>query len=97
MGKIYSTKYFCNTSIARLGKILTSENFQLYGTKCIKLNYMQTLHYIRKFLSVKYFHNYTNVAGEWNFDQQKFQLQDTYNSITELYADPVLHEMLAWL
>ena len=29
--KIYSIKYFCNTKVSGLGKILSSENFHLYG------------------------------------------------------------------
>ena len=31
LAKIYSTKYFCNTKVAGLGEILSSENFWLYS------------------------------------------------------------------
>ena len=31
LAKIYSTKYFCNTKVSGLGKILSSENFHLYS------------------------------------------------------------------
>ena len=32
MVKIYSTEYFCNTKVAGLGEIFSSENFHVYGT-----------------------------------------------------------------
>ena len=31
LAKIYSTKYFCNTKVSGVGKILSSENFHVYG------------------------------------------------------------------
>ena len=31
LAKIYSTEYICNTKVAGLGEILSSENFVVYG------------------------------------------------------------------
>ena len=35
--KIYSTEYFCNTKVARLGEIFVKENFHVYGKYKIQL------------------------------------------------------------
>ncbi len=37
LAKIYSTKYFCNRKVARLGEFFFRENFQLYSIITLRI------------------------------------------------------------